>query len=461
MDTPILYMLEKLNRQLHGRFAMPGHKGRLELFSNSDLFQYDITELSGADNLMQPEGVIKRSQENMAEQLGAKAALYSVGGSTGCNLAAIRCAVGQGDEVIASRDLHVSAVNGLILAGAVPIFVETNPTVGSMRLADEEKMILAMDRHKSAKAVLVSYPNYYGETFDLGKLARAAREHHMTLLVDGAHSAHFAYSDLLPASPVEAGADLASISLHKTLPSPNQTAVLAVGKKSAFAPEQVKYFLNQVQTTSPSYILLAAMDYCQGYMASRGKMRLEKTIQRAIELEKRLQKLPGIEVYSHCLSKKDILKLVIDVRQRGLTGLEAAELLEEQGCYPETADAHTVLFILTLMDEPEDYQALEGAISKLPRKSTKITTGPEIDYDLDYEQELFAGAPKIDMKSIPLHQSQGYYAAASIGTYPPGIPVLMPGQRVEKRHVEMLQQTQTWGYSLFGVQNGCILVYNI
>lgn len=461
MNTPILDMLEKLTSELQGRFSMPGHKGKLQPFGRNDIFTYDITELSGADNLLQPEGVIRKSQEYTAKQLGAKATLYSVGGSTSCNLAMIRCGVGWGDVVIASRDLHISAVNGLILAGATPVFIETKPTVGSMRLADEEQLIRAMQQYPEAKAVLVTYPNYYGQVFDLIKVANEAKKRNMALLVDGAHSAHFAYSDKLPVSPIQGGADLCSMSLHKTLPSPNQTAVLALGKESKFTAEQAKHYLNQVQTTSPSYLLLAAMDYCQGYMEVAGRERLEKTVQRAMDLEKRLENMPGITVYSDCLSKKDVLKLVIDVRGRGMTGFEAAELLERQGYYPETADAHTVLFILTLMDEERDYLALEQAIAQLPRKRKTISGEPEICYDLTYERELFTGQPKRKLQSVPLQKAQGHYVATSVGTYPPGIPVLLPGQKVEPRHVEMLLEARRWGYSLFGVQNGCILVYNI
>lgn len=437
METPIYHMLRTLRTT--ARFSMPGHKGSLALNG-----AWDITELPGADNLYVPEGCIAQSQTLCAREMHAAHAFYSVNGSTACNLAAFLY-FSPGDKVIVARDFHVSVENALLLSGVRAAFVAMEQAVGRVPQAVRAQGVIdAMDAHGDARAVFVTSPNYYGMCADLPALARAAHARGMLLVVDAAHGAHFPYSDALPIDAGTAGADIWAVSAHKTLPALNQSAILLASARVDGA--RLKRCLNRVQTTSPSYPILASLDCARAEMAAHGTRRLQKLLEDLRAVRARL-----VQAGYAISATDDPTRLVIDVSLRGLTGFAAAQALEACGIYVEGADARHLLLITTICDTPAQLALLADALAKLPAANLCVPATTA------YELSAGACAPTGEGRNVPFAQAAGRRAAQSVFCYPPGVPVVLAGQTVSAAQAEALASMCESGYNLLGYTHGCML----
>ena len=420
MDTPILHRLETF-RGKRARMSMPGHKGKLRLF-DSDIFEYDVTELPGTDNLLAPEGAIAESQQLFAAETGAAHAFYSVNGSSACVLAMLLY-LEPGDGVIMARDFHKSAENALHLSGARPVYVELEMDSAAIpQPVETERMLSAIRENPGAKAVYITSPNYYGMCADIRAIAEAAHGAGMLLLVDAAHAAHFAYSPLLPDAPAQAGADIWCISLHKTLPACNQAAALCCGRN--VDEGRLKQRLNMVQTTSPSYLLLASIDFARGFMAECGETALARLAADIEDFADALE-LPLAQ-------GEDFSRLTVDVSSKGISGFEAAALLAQMGIYVEGADERRLLLIATASDGPQDFAAVAAAIRALPEGDREPEPG--IRYTLRGELAAAGGL------------------AQSVFAYPPGIPIWLAGQRPGPGEWKVVARLARRGYNLIGLQ---------
>lgn len=443
MKTPILTMLQKFRMQ-DTRFCMPGHKGRLPIFQ--DLARFDVTELEKTDNLYAPNGVIAESQALFANEQGASNACYSINGSSACVAAAL-CYLNQGDQVLVARDFHVSCQTGLLLSGVQPIYIEVKQRLGEVPALPEEKAIFqAIAEHPKAKALYLTSPNYYGQVLDVARIAKAAHEMGMLVIVDGAHGAHFPYSPLLPLGLGQAGADIWCVSLHKTLPAANQTAALLASARVDL--ERLKSRLNWFQTTSPSYLLLASIDYARGVMAERGAEAIQNLRKQIRIFEEKLGAGPF-----KLVATDDFTRLVVNVENWGGTGWEAARLLEERGVYVEGADSKHLLLIATIQDRREDFLRLAGALSSLPPGRERATL--PFAYTLGGETTLsLLEAEAQKGKWVSWREAPGKVLKRSIFSYPPGVPLVLAGQRLTEDVVKILASMEWTGYNLLGTHGG-------
>lgn len=448
METPILDMLKSLN--LGTRFSMPGHKGRLELLG-SRIAKFDITELSGTDNLYAPNGVIEKSQELYSEEVGAEHSFFSVNGSSAGVIASILSCVSEGESIIVARDFHLSVENALKLSGAKPIYVELESSIGQVPPAvNADDVCTAIKNNPWAKAVFVTYPNYYGLCTNLQRIARMAHRYKMKLIVDAAHAAHFPYSSYLPQSPADAGADIWVSSLHKTLPALNQCAVVCTADSVDAA--RVKECLNMVQTTSPSYLLLASIDYARAMMAEKGAEYIAAMKAKNDTIKNRINEIDGIEV----IPTDDFTRMVIDVSGRGITGFRAEAALMQKGIGIECADERNIVLILTVMDMAGDFEALIYALRTLPLGVKNFTDEIQVlRSGMTYSPREANFKPRY---YVPVIEAEGKIAAKSVFAYPPGVPLVVAGQEITEEIIELIIKYNKKGYNLVGYNNKLCVV---
>ena len=443
------------------RFHMPGHKGLgMAGFWRDELMRWDVTELSGTDNLHVPHSAIAGAQVTMAEAYGAKSSFFVVNGATNAVQAMI-IALDESDILLLSRDCHRAAIYGAALRGIqtaffAPRFDEDTGLLGMVTAEDLERALEAT----RATAVLITSPNAYGCCTDVSALAEAAHRHGALLLVDGAHGAHFPFSDALPA-PLSGKADLFAHSQHKTMDALTQAASLHLGD-CRIGAERIRRALAMTETTSPSYILMASLDWSV-FMAKRRDWTGQ--VERCIALEQRIEQIEGLTTLHGAIAslgifERDRTRIVIDVFCRGLSGYEAQAMLEELGIYIEMADTRRLVLITTPNDEPAWYTRLITALEALPFRATKVskpTTKPKQarktvnEKVMELREAVFA-----PLEEIPLLGAQGRIASEPVGIYPPGIARIMPGERIEKQAITELCAQEQNGGELFGVYNGNI-----
>ncbi len=440
------------------RFHMPGHKGRgMGGFWRGELIGWDVTELENTDNLHAPTGAILRAQEEMAAAYGAKASFFVVNGSTNAVQAMLFC-LSREDKLLLSRDAHRSAVAGAALCGIetetiLPAYCEKTRLYGMVTPAALEEAL----RRTRATAVLITSPNYYGLCADVPALSDVAHRFGALLLVDGAHGAHFPFSDALPKA-LGGYADLFAHSQHKTMDALTQAASLHLGE-CRVSRERVQRALALTETSSPSYLLMASLDWSV-YMAKRRDWTKQVALCDALCAQ--IDAIDGLACLNGELgagvAERDHTRVVINVQKRGLSGYETQTLLERAGVYPEMADDAHVVLITTPSDDPAWYGRLLAALADLPRRKPLKAEGvpPRLTQPervLPIRDAVFA-----QTEDVLLEQAEGRVAAEAIGAYPPGIAVTMPGERVEADAIAYLRWREAHGAKLFGVRQGRISV---
>ncbi len=447
-------------RENCARFHMPGHKGRgLSGFWRDELQLWDVTELSNTDNLHAPDGAIAAAQRNMAKAYGAKASFFVVNGSTNAVQAMI-LALGERDKLLLARDCHCSAVSGAALRGIETCYLSPryDDTRGLLGMVTPEDLDRALEE-TGATAALVTSPNAYGLCADVKGLADAAHRHGALLLVDSAHGAHYPFSEALP-QPLGGIADLFAHSQHKTMDALTQAASLHLGE-CRISEQQVRRALALTETTSPSYLIMASLDWSV-YMAQRRDWT--KQVQRCIELEEKIEAIAGLSVFHDPVGigvyERDRTRLVIDVTGRGLTGYAAQTILEENGIYLEMADVRRLVLITTPNDEPVWYERLLETLDALPKKKPiqPKPAGEAIRIAPGRQRASIREATFSGTESIALSDAEGRIAAESVGVYPPGIAIVMPGETIERSAIDYLLAQQTGGGALFGVRDGRVFV---
>ncbi len=468
MKKPIVEMLHRIADAERVRFHMPGHKGRLG-FSPPEMLKFDITELTGSDNLYMPSGVIDESQKLNAPSFAARVCFYLVNGSSSGVVASLLSVADPGEKVIFARDFHLSAVSGIILSGIKPVFVypsaQNTYLPGVVSVQDIKK---AISENEDARAVYITYPNYYGLCPDLNEITALAHSVGMQVVVDAAHAAAFSYSDMLPVHPGEAGADIWTMSLHKTLHAMGQCSVLCVGEKSLATDGLIKRNINLLQTTSPSYLLLASIDNALADMREEGAKLIGDSILLLEEFILRIEMLGGYRCTTADIPRgtgavdRDITKLVIDVTDRGLTGFLAEQKLSRRGIYVEGADHRNILLLCGFGNNRRDYEQLVIALGELG--GTNYNIAQESVMNIRPQEQ-----PGYSMRSImlrrsvnlPFFKTVGRMAACTVGTYPPGVPYILPGQIIDVETLEHLVRLQSQGYALFGTDGHTLDVTDI
>lgn len=469
-QTPLIDALKACAARPHAAFYTPGHKRGMGISPHlTDLlgktvFRADLTELADLDNLFAPQGVIQQAQELAADAFGAAKTWFLVNGST-CGIeAAILATCGMGDKIILPRNVHSSVIAGLIISGAIPIFInpEYDEDLDIAHSITPTTVKTALEKHPDAKAVLTVYPTYYGVCGDLGAIAHLTHQYHIPLLVDEAHGAHFAFHSAFPTTALAAGADLTVQSIHKTLGAMTQASMLHV-QGHRIDIERASKALQLLQSTSPSYLLLASLDAARQQMAIYGESLMSRTLQLAAVARTKISQIPGLSILELPPKKSsgfvdlDKTRLTVNVTGLGLTGFAAEEILDEKlGVTAEFSSLQYLTFIISLGNTSADIEQLVQAFTTLA-KITPLTVKHQIcKYKNDAmirgiigisPREAFFAVSEI----LPLDETNKRICAEIVCPYPPGIPVLMPGEIITKPSLEYLQQIQAMG----GFISGC------
>ena len=462
----------RLNRVVP--FDVPGHKGgrgnkELTDFLGINCLKADVNSMKPLDNLCHPVSVIKEAQELAAEAFHAEHAFFMVTGTTGAVQAMIMTTCKAGEKIIMPRNVHRSAINALVVNGAVPIYV--NPGVNKrlgiplgMGVEDVKKAIL---ENPDAKAVLVNNPTYYGICSNLREIVKLAHEHSMKVLVDEAHGTHFYFGENMPVSAMNAGADMAAVSMHKTGGSLTQSSLLLCGKD--INADYVRQIINLTQTTSGSYLLMASLDIARKNLSMNGRELFAKTVKFAEYAREEINKLGGYYAFGDELCDGDAFfafdktKLSVHTRDIGLAGIEVYDILrDEYGIQIEFGDLGNILAIISAGDRALEIERLISSLSEIKRLYSKDKAGL---FDHEYinpdvtmpPQKAFYG----DKKLVPLGESTGKVCGEFVMCYPPGIPILAPGERITDEIIEYIKYAKKKGCSLTGTQDITIENINI
>lgn len=445
-DRPLVEALEKF-RELHPfSFHVPGHKnGALSRLPDElrRALAYDVTELAGLDDLHEPEGAIREAEEKLSRLYGSDKSFFLVNGSTVGNLAMLYAAAGKDDLVLVQRNAHKSVFHALELTGARPVFLspewdEQSMTAGGVTASSVQE---ALASNPDIQAAFFTYPTYYGlANKELQDIINICHEQDIPVLVDEAHGAHFTINEVFPESALAMGADAVVQSAHKTLPAMTMASYLHIHSK-LLKPGEVAHYLQMLQSSSPSYLLMASLDDARSYAEDYGQSDVEAFLTYRERLTGMLESVEHVEV----IETEDPLKLLI--RVDGYTGFALMDALERQGIYSELADLHQVLWVLPLLKAGQEEVPRElgnrfgRAVASLLRTASSETPITSLSLPSVPPQTAAFTAKQIKgMKKewIRIGEASGRAAARAIIPYPPGIPLVCAGERITKDHIRQL-----------------------
>ena len=427
---------------------MPGHKRNSEVMNMVDPYTIDITEIEGFDNLHQPQGMIKQLAKRIAALYGAEKSFPIINGSSAGILAGISAATNYGDKVLVARNCHKSVYHGIALRGLTPIYyyppLVTNVKVSGSVVINEIEEILM--EHKDISLVIITSPTYEGIVSDIKKLSKVVHEYGALLLVDEAHGAHFGFHEGFPKSAVSLGADLVVQSLHKTLPSFTQTAVLH--SNVAAYHGKIQYYLSVYQSSSPSYLLMGGIDQCISLLERQRVERFQAydlILKSFIHQMKGLKKLHIInkEIIDHNESYDfDPSKIIISVEDTELTGHQLQRILyEEYHIVMEMETPRYVLGMTSICDSLEGFERLSHALIEIDSRLSCFTESKTMDCNLENRAEIavpLSKAVEMPMERIPLGDSNHRVSGAYVCMYPPGSPILVPGERIKEDIIQQI-----------------------
>lgn len=437
-------------------FHMPGHKNGAAFFGTrfeNSLLALDVTELADTDALCHPREAIFRSQSYAAKLYGAANAFYLVNGSSCGILSMIYAYFREGDCVLVDRGAHRSVHNAFALSGAHPIYLA--PQMEEKREIPcgitAEQVRAALEKYPKIRGIIITSPNYYGCVSEVEEIARAAHEKGISLLVDEAHGAHFPFDKRFPTNAIRLGADAAVVSLHKSLPCPNQTALLLLREEKK--AKEVAEAVNIFQTTSPSYVLLSYMEAALEFAEAHGREKTDWLLEQT-------------EAFAN-YRMPDPFKLLLSFEEYGLGGLEAEKVLREKyGIYAELAEEKNVLLMCSWGNRAEDFKLLAQAIAEICGRGKRISTLAKTSAFPTQKRLFSEGAVALSprelrthaRKQILLSEAAGKICAASVTLFPPCVPILLPGEMITKEQTELLSALRQSGRTVDGVSDGKIYV---
>ena len=458
-SAPVYEALERFRRQRVVPFDVPGHKrgrGNPELVKllGEQCVSLDVNSMKPLDNLCHPVSVIMDAEALAADAFGAAHAYFMVGGTTSSVQSMILTACKAGDKIILPRNVHRSVINALVLCGAEPVYVDpdVDKHIGialGMELSQVEQ---AIRDNPGATAVFVNNPTYYGICSDLRSIVKIAHEHNMLVLVDEAHGTHLSFNENLPVSAMEAGADMAAVSMHKSGGSLTQSSLLLLGEN--INTRYVEQIINLTQTTSASYLLLSSLDISRRNLALRGRESFEKVAKMAEYAREEINSIGGYYAYGKDLVNGgsifdfDVTKLSVYTRDIGLTGIEVYDLLrDEYDIQIEFGDIGNILAYISIGDRIQDIERLVGALEDIKRLYSKPVS---LLHNAEYITPIVAATPQkafySEKELIPIQETEGRICGEFVMCYPPGIPILAPGEMITREIID---------YTLFAKEKGC------
>lgn len=464
--APILEALEEMKQNRLVPFDVPGHKhgkGNPDLtrFLGEQCLSVDVNSMKMLDNLCHPMSVIREAQELAAEAFGAAHAYFMVGGTTSAVQSMVLSVCKRGDKIILPRNVHRSVINIMILCGAVPVYVDPDldRRLGialGMKLSEVEK---AVAKNPDAKAILVNNPTYYGICSNLKGITDLAHAHGMKMLVDEAHGTHFYFDRELPMSAMQAGADMAAVSMHKSGGSLTQSSFLLIGP--GMSEGYVRQIINISQTTSGSYLLMSSLDISRRNLALHGQEIFDKVREMVAYARGEINQIGDYYAYSKEIVNGDsvydfdITKLSVNTLPVGLAGIEVYDLLrDEYDIQTEFGDLGNVLAYVSVGDRPRDIERLVSALAEIRRlyrrDPNSLMTAEYINPSVVFSpQDAFYS----DKQSLPLRDCENRVCAEFVMCYPPGIPILAPGELITKDILDYILYAKEKGCSMTGPED--------
>ena len=473
-NAPIYEALEEFKRMRVVPFDVPGHKrgrGNPELTAllGEQCVSMDVSSMKPLDNLCHPISVIRDAEILAAQAFGAAHAFLMVGGTTSAVQSMILSVAKRGEKIILPRNVHRSVMGAMVLCGAVPVYVnpECDHRLGIPLGMSVSAVKRAIRENPDAKAILVNNPTYYGICSDLQSIVQLAHQAGMLCLADEAHGTHFYFGDNLPISAMAAGADMAAVSMHKSGGSLTQSSLLLAGP--AVSEGHVRQIINLTQTTSGSYLLLSSLDISRRNLALRGREDFNRVIQLAQYAREEINAIGGYYAYSSELCNGDsifafdVTKLSVNTLDVGLAGIEVYDLLrDEYDIQIEFGDLGNILAYLSIGDRPREVERLVSALSEVRRRFGKskanLMTQEYIDPQVSVSpQEAFYA----EKECLPIKDTAGRVCSEFVMCYPPGIPILAPGERITPDILAYIQYAKEKGCSMTGPEDPAIEYLNV
>ncbi|MDF2592683.1 MAG: aminotransferase class I/II-fold pyridoxal phosphate-dependent enzyme [Clostridia bacterium] len=474
-DIPILKALRDYSNEDIAYFHTPGHKGGnafrkigFEPF-DKDLLSLDVTEVPGVDNLHCPETSIKEAQELAAQAFGAKHTFFLVNGTTGGIYSMILAATNPGDKIIIPRNCHKSVIGAVILARLQPIYISPElDTILSIASGISPTAVKkAIIEHPDAKVVVITSPTYYGVCSDLEQISKLAHDNKMLLLVDEAHGAHFGFHSDLPKTALQCGADMVAQSTHKTLPSMTQSSMMHV-KSDKVNIDKLKFFLQLTQSTSPSHILLASLDTARYIMQQKGEELLKDIADECNCLRDEVNNTSDL----YCLSKTDIgrdgifdidnTRITINFSKLGLSGTAVDEILRSKfKLQVEMSDLYNIVAICTVGDNAESVKRLSKAIRTIAKEQgigLNQIESPSLGAIIAMPSMILEPWEAVyqSKEDVPIDNCIGRICGEMIVPYPPGIPIIMPGEIISKDVIDYALDCSRKGIKMNGMKDASL-----
>jgi len=464
--TPIYDALQQYIKNRIVSFDVPGHKQGKGHKALVDAFgekciAMDYNSSKPLDNLTHPTGVIRQAEQLAAEAFRAGQAFLILGGTTAAVQNMIFSCCRKDDEIIMPRNVHKSAINAMVICGAVPVYVNpgVNPDFGISLGMSVEDVRLAVEEHPQAKAVFINNPTYYGVCSNLKEIVKIAHDAGMLALVDEAHGTHLYFGDNLPAAAMDAGADMSAVSIHKTGGSLTQSSMLLLSP--AVDAEAVRQTINLTQTTSGSYLLMASLDIARKNLFMNGREIFKKVCSLSGYARNEINKIPGLHAFGMDIVDGDTVfdfdttKLSIHTRAMGLAGIEVYDILRDEfGIQIEFGDIGNILAIISVGDRELEIERLLGALSEIQRRFSKE---PMNMLDHEYINPIVAMSPQQAFYaakfSVPIDKSLGRISSELVMAYPPGIPILAPGERITSEIIDYVRYAKEKGCVMTGTKD--------
>ena len=472
--APIHEALEKFRKKRVVPFDVPGHKrgrGNKELkdFLGETCVGIDVNSMKPLDNLCHPVSVIKEAEQLAAEAFGAAHAFLMVGGTTSAVQTMILSVCKRGDKIILPRNVHRSVINAMVLCGAVPVYV--NPDVDQrlgialgMKVSQVEE---AIKENPDAVAIFVNNPTYYGICSDIRSIVKLAHDNEMYVLADEAHGTHFYFGENLPIDAISAGADMAAVSMHKSGGSLTQSSILLTGKE--LHEGYVRQIINLTQTTSASYLLLSSLDISRRNLALRGREIFAQVMDLAEYARKEISHIGGYYAYSSDMINHDSIydfdktKLSIYTLDIGLAGIEVYDKLrDEYDIQIEFGDMGNILAYLSIGDRRQDIERLASSLAEIKRLNSR---GKEGLMPYEYISPELAVSPQAafyaDKEQLDIQDTAGRICSEFLMCYPPGIPILAPGEMITDEILDYIIYAKEKGCSITGPEDPDIKKLNV
>jgi arginine decarboxylase len=453
------------------QFHIPGHKKgagmapEFRKFIGDNALSIDLVNIAPLDDLHNPHGMIREAQEIAAEAFGADHTFFSVQGTSGAIITMVMSVCSRGDKLLVPRNVHKSILTGIVLSGALPVFMtpELDYDLGIAHGVSLQTVRTALDQHPDAKGVLVINPTYFGVCADLKAIVELTHARGMPVLVDEAHGVHLSFHEQLPLSAMQAGADLSATSVHKLGGSMLQTSVLNI-REGYVQHGRVQSIISMLTTTSTSYLLLASLDCARKQLATKGRQLLDRAINLAQATRQGINSIPGLycfggEIIGQSSSRFDFdpTKLCINVKELGVTGLEMENMLRDEfNIEVEMSDLYNILCIISLGDVADDCEFLVRALRTLAERFYRIRPANQVTVRVP-TTPILAMSPReafyARTELVPIEDSEGRVIAESIMVYPPGIPILLPGEIVSHENLEYIAECIEAGLPVQGTED--------